>query len=64
MVQRKVPTPNDIAFLDELRERLLVFQHHYEPIAQLFKWKFTKSDLHALLARIFTRQGPWAAKTS
>jgi len=25
---------------------------HYEQIAQPFKWKFTRSDLHQLLARL------------
>ena len=28
------------------------FQVHYEKIAKPFKWKFTKKDLHKVLAKI------------
>ena len=52
IVQRKVLTPNDFSSLQELEERLLAFQSHYERSASPFNWTFTRHDLHALLAKI------------
>lgn len=52
VVQRKVLTPNDFADLAEVETRLLDFQQYYEQIATPFEWKFTRTDLHQLLARI------------
>ena len=52
IVQRKVLTPNDFSSLQELEERLLAFQSHYERSASPFKWTFTRHDLHALLVKI------------
>jgi transposase len=52
IVQRKVLTPNDFSCLAELEERLLAFQHHYERTASPFQWRFTRSDLQTLLAKI------------
>jgi len=52
IVQRKALTPNDLATLDELAERLLSFGEHYRQIARPFEWTFTRADLDALLARI------------
>ena len=52
IVQRKVLTPNNFSSLAELEQRLLAFQVHYERTASPFKWTFTRSDLHALLAKI------------
>ena len=37
--------------LADLEQRLLDFQFHYERTASPFKWTFTRSDLHALLAK-------------
>jgi epoxyqueuosine reductase QueG len=37
--------------LQTLAERLLDFQYHWEATAKLFEWKFTRSDLTALLSR-------------
>jgi hypothetical protein len=54
VVQRKVVTPNDSTDLDQLAARLLDFQDYYQQIAAPFQWKFTKADLHDLLARIAT----------
>jgi len=56
IVQRKVLTPNDFSSLAELEQRLLAFQYHYERTASPFKWTFTRSDLHALLAKIANKQ--------
>ncbi len=52
IVQRKVLTPNDFASLADLERRLLAFQFHYERTASSFKWTFTRSDLHDLLAKL------------
>jgi hypothetical protein len=51
VVQRKVLTPNDFASLAEVRERLQQFETHYGRWAKPFAWKFTRDDLHELLAR-------------
>ena len=56
ILQRKVLTPNDFSSLAELEQRLLAFQYHYERTASPFKWTFTRSDLHALLAKIANKQ--------
>ena len=52
IVQRKALTPNDFPNLDAVAERLLNFQSYYESIAKPFQWKFTRSDLSRVLARI------------
>lgn len=52
IVQRKVLTPNDFSSLEELQQRLLAFQSHYERTAAPFQWTFTRRDLQALLAKI------------
>lgn len=51
ILERKALTPNDFPSLDVLQERILGFQKHYESIATPFEWKFTKKDLHNLLAK-------------
>ena len=52
ILQRKVLTPNDIACLDDLAQRLHAFERHYEAIAKPFEWKFTRADLSKLLHRL------------
>lgn len=52
VVQRKVLTPNDFASTDEVEDRLLRFERHYEQVARPFQWKFTRRDLQDLLARL------------
>jgi hypothetical protein len=52
VVQRKVLQPNNFTDLDALGQTLLAFARHYEQIAQPFNWKFTRRDLHQLLARL------------
>jgi hypothetical protein len=52
IVQKKVLTPNDFSSLQELEQRLLAFQSHYERSASPFNWTFTRRDLNALLAKI------------
>ena len=51
ILERKALTPNDFPSLEALHERILAFQQHYELMATPFEWKFTKQDLHDLLAK-------------
>ena len=52
VIQRKVLTPNDFTSLQEVSQRLLAFQNHYEQAAKPFEWKFTRADLCALMNRL------------
>ena len=52
VVQRKVLTPNEWADLHALEKALMDFQVYYETIAKPFQWKFTRADLHELLAKL------------
>ncbi len=61
VVQRKVLTPNDFADLDTLQQHLLAFGRRYEQIAAPFQWKFTREDLHKLLAKTDTQPTSLAA---
>jgi hypothetical protein len=59
IVQRKVLTPNDLPCLEAVAERLTDFERHFESIARPFDWKFTRTDLNALIARMRDR---WAQR--
>jgi len=50
IVQRKVLDPNDFASLAELEARLLAFGDRYSAVATPFEWRFTRLDLHRVLA--------------
>ena len=52
VVQRKVLTPNDFTGLSQIRDRLTAFQARYNAVAKPFSWRFTRTDLDALLDRI------------
>lgn len=52
IVQRKALMPADLSDLEAAKERLLLFQRHYEKAATPFEWKFTRDDLHQLLIRL------------
>ena len=51
ILQRKALTPADFPSQDAVATRILGFQEHYQQIARPFKWKFTRRDLDALVAR-------------
>jgi len=55
IIQRKVLSPNDFSGLEALAERLLDFQYYWEATAKPFEWKFTRSDLVALLSKVCVR---------
>ena len=54
IIQRKVLTPNDFKSLDEVAHALWQFERHFETIGRPFEWKFTRDDLHDLLAKLAT----------
>jgi len=55
IVQRKVLTPNDFPCLAAVAERLSGFERYFESIAHPFEWKFTRTDLNALIAHMRSR---------
>ena len=52
ILQRKLLTPNDFPNLPELQAQILAFQARYEAIAKPFEWKFTRADLHRVMAKL------------
>ena len=52
IVTRKVLTPNDFSFRSEVKERLFGFQKRYQEVAKPFEWKFTRTDLDRLCAKL------------
>ena len=55
IIQRKVLTPNDFPSLQAVAERLANFERYFENFAHPFEWKFTRTDLNALIARMRVR---------
>jgi transposase len=55
IVQRKALAPNDFTNIDEVIDRLNDFETRYNQTARPFKWKFTTTDLNALLTRLDAR---------
>jgi len=56
ILQRKVLQPNYFESVAEASKRVLAFQEYYEQAAKPFQWKFTRTDLENLLARLPERQ--------
>ncbi len=56
VIQRKVLTPNDFADLAEVESRLAAFERRYEQAAVPFEWKFTRSDLAKLMAKLADKE--------
>ena len=52
VIQRKLLTPDDFDDLHHLAGQILAFEQHYNAQATPFGWRFTRTDLHQLLARI------------
>jgi transposase len=52
VVQRKVLTPNDFYDLTDIANRLAAFEDRYNFTARPFRWRYTKTDLDALLKRL------------
>jgi transposase len=56
VVQRKVIRPADFADLAALKDRLERFEDRYNQTARPFDWRFTRTDLAALLERLDTHR--------
>ena len=56
MVQRKVLTPNDFASLEEVEQRLLLYQELTNQKPRPFNWKFDPAKLAEFLARLEARR--------
>lgn len=52
ILQRKVLTPNAFLSLEDLGERILSFQAHYENLAKPFQWSFSRRDLMRLVKKL------------
>jgi transposase len=53
ILQRKALTPNDLATLPLLAERIMGFQEHYCRTARPFRWKFTRADLKQRMEQLY-----------
>ena len=51
VLARKALMPADFDSRKVLKDRILGFQRHYQKVAAPFDWKFTRQDLHRLLAK-------------
>jgi transposase len=56
VIQRKVVKPADFADLAALADRLCRFEDRYNETARPFDWRFTSSDLAAMLERLDARR--------
>jgi transposase len=61
VIQRKLLTPDDFEDLETLAAQILAFEQHYNTTARPFDWKFTRTDLNTLLARL-RRHDPTAPR--
>jgi len=52
IVQRKVLTPNDFASLEEVAQRLRLYEAHSNQQPRPFAWKFTRAKLAEFLERL------------
>ena len=52
IIQRKVLTPNDFASLDEVEQRLLLYEELSNREPRPFDWKFDLATLQAFLKRL------------
>jgi hypothetical protein len=61
ILQRKVLAPNEVPDLYTLERKIMDFQTYYGTIAKPFEWKFTRTDLTELLAKL-SRYAPHPQK--
>ena len=52
IIQRKVLTPNDFTCLDEVEQRLRLYEELTNGEPRPFQWKFDRTKLAALLQRL------------
>jgi hypothetical protein len=58
ILQRKAISPNDIADLNQLSERIIGFQDRYNTTATPFDWTYARDDLNAFLHRLDLHDTP------
>lgn len=63
VLTRKALCPDHFEGFDQMRQRILDFQVHYQAVAQPFDWKFTREDLARLLGRL-EEQAPATVKAA
>ena len=56
IIQRKVLTPNDFASLEEVEQRLRLYEELSNREPSPFEWKFDRGALHTFLARLEARR--------
>jgi hypothetical protein len=56
IIQRKVLTPNDFASLEEVEQRLLLYEELTNREPRVFDWKFDRTKLRTFLARLEARR--------
>ena len=56
ILQRKVLTPNDFASLQEVEERLRLYEELSNQTPRPFSWKFDRAKLAEFLARLEAHQ--------
>lgn len=56
IIQRKVLTPNDFASLEEVEQRLLLYEELTNREPRVFDWKFDPTKLRTFLARLEARR--------
>lgn len=54
VLQRKALTPDNFSSQDQITERILGFQKHYQQICGPFDWKFSRHDLDRILLKAAT----------
>jgi hypothetical protein len=59
ILQRKVLTPNDFVSRKALTETINNFQKRYEIAAKPFEWKFTRTDLSKMMAKLSQHSVVW-----
>ena len=52
IIQRKVLTPNDFASLEEVEQRLMLYEELSNSEPRPFNWKFDRDALQAFLKRL------------
>lgn len=60
ILKRKALSPADFASLEELKARIVGFQDRYARTAAPFEWKFNRTDLSELMAKLSRYDAPLA----
>ena len=61
ILQRKAINPADFTDLDQLAQRVMAFQDHYNHNATPFDWRYSRDDLNDLIQRLDAKEFAQAA---